>query len=229
MEFIREDRFPIYEIEAITTSEGRRYKVPDGPHDVLYESVTTALGNQPGKKESLMEWRRRVGDEEANRISRLAATRGTAVHQIVEDYLNNEEDPLRDKMPDAIMMFKSLQPIIDQSITKVYMQESPLWSHKYKLAGRVDCVADIKGKLSVVDFKTSMKLKKREWIRDYFLQTAAYSHMIYEMYGEQVDQTVIFIAVENAAPQIFVGNPSIDIEDNFFLERLKDDLQKDIG
>ena len=217
MEFIHEDRFEVHSIEAVTTESGRRYKIPNGD---MYESVTTALGNQPGKKEGLMEWRRRVGDAEANRISRKAAGRGTAVHQIIEDYLNNLEDPVKDKMPDAVVMFKQLQPILDKSISKVYMQEAPLWSYKYRLAGRVDCVADIKGKLTVVDFKTSMKPKKKEWVIDYFLQTAAYSHMIEEMYGETVDQTVIFIAVEDRDPQIFVGDPRIDITHEFFEQRI---------
>jgi len=217
MEFLHEDRFEVHSIEAVTTDSGRRYKIPNGD---MYESVTTALGNQPGKKESLMEWRRRVGEAEANRISRKAAGRGTAVHQIIEDYLNNLEDPIKDKMPDAVMMFKQLKPILDKSISKVYMQEAPLWSYKYRLAGRVDCVADIKGKLSVVDFKTSMKPKKREWVTDYFLQTAAYSHMIGEMYGDTVEQTVIFIAVEDRDPQIFVGDPHADITHEFFAQRI---------
>ena len=217
MEFIHEDRFEVHSIEAVTTESGRQYKIPNGD---MYESVTTALGNQPGKKEGLMEWRRRVGEAEANRISRKAAGRGTAVHQIIEDYLNNLEDPIKDKMPDAVVMFKQLQPILDKSISKVYMQEAPLWSYKYRLAGRVDCVADIKGKLTVVDFKTSMKPKKREWVTDYFLQTAAYSHMIGEMYGDTVEQTVIFIAVEDRDPQIFVGDPHTDITHEFFEQRL---------
>ena len=217
MEFIHEDRFEVHSIEAITTESGRLYKVPNGE---MLESITTALGNQPGKKEGLMKWRRRVGEDEANRISRKASGRGTAVHSIIEDYLNNKEDPCKDRMPDAVVMFKQLQPILDKSISKVYMQEAPLWSYKYRLAGRVDCIADIKGKLSVVDFKTSMKIKKREWVKDYFLQTAAYSHMIKEMYGDTVDQTVIFIAVEDRDPQIFVGDPHTDIQDSFFQERI---------
>jgi hypothetical protein len=217
MEFLHEDRFEVHSIEAVTTESGRRYKVPNGE---MLESITTALGNQPGKKKGLMEWRRRVGEAEANRISRKAAGRGTAVHQIIEDYLNNIEDPCKDKMPDAVVMFKQLQPILNKSISKVYMQEAPLWSYKYRLAGRVDCVADIKGKLSVIDFKTSMKPKKREWVTDYFLQTAAYSHMIREMYGETVEQTVIFIAVEDRDPQIFVGEPHLDITHEFFAQRI---------
>lgn len=221
MAFIHEQRFDPYEIEAITTSEGRRYKVPNGPSDVLYESVTTALGNQPGKKQSLMEWRKRVGDEEANRISRLAATRGTAVHKIIENYLDNIENYAEGFMPDAVQMFSKLKPILDKGIDKVYMQECPLFSHEYRLAGRVDCLAECNGKLSIIDFKTSMKTKKRSWIHDYFLQTAAYSYMVEEMYGERIEQTVIFITVENDQPQIFVEEPYKYKDDPFFKGRLK--------
>lgn len=216
--FIHEERFQPYEIESVTTEQGRKYWVPDASEP--YESVTTALGNQPGKKQAIQEWRNRVGFEEANRISRIATTRGTAVHSIIEDYLDNKPDYLENRMPDAVVMFKTLQPILDKAISKVYMQESPLWSHKYRLAGRVDCVAEVNGKLTVVDFKTSMKPKKRDWITDYYLQTAAYSHMIHELYGEMPSQTVIFIAVQDSSPQIFVGDPNVHIQHSFFKERL---------
>ena len=218
MQFIHEERFQSYEIESVTTEQGRKYWVPDASEP--YESVTTALGNQPGKKQAIQEWRNRVGDEEANRISRIATTRGTAVHSIIEDYLDNKPDYLKNRMPDAVVMFKTLQPILDKAIAKVYMQESPLWSHQYRLAGRVDCVAEVNGKLTVVDFKTSMKPKKRDWITDYYLQTAAYSHMIHELYGEMPSQTVIFIAVQDSTPQIFVGDPNVHIQHSFFKERL---------
>ena len=218
MQFIHEERFQPYEIESVTTEQGRKYWVPDASEP--YESVTTALGNQPGKKQAIQEWRNRVGDDEANRISRIATTRGTAVHSIIEDYLDNKPDYLKNRMPDAVVMFKTLQPILDKAIAKVYMQESPLWSHQYRLAGRVDCVAEVNGKLTVVDFKTSMKPKKRDWITDYYLQTAAYSHMIHELYGEMPSQTVIFIAVQDSTPQIFVGDPNVHIQHSFFKERL---------
>ena len=220
MGFIHEDRFEVQDIEAITTGGGRRYKVPNGE---LYESVTTALVRQPEKIRALAKWRRRVGEAEANRITRLTSNRGTRMHTMCEHYLNNDEDYIRNAMPTTIELFRTIQPILDKAITKVYMQEAPLWSHKYRLAGRVDCVADIKGKLSVIDYKTSSKTKKREWVKDYFRQTAAYSHMIEEMYGDTVDQTVIFIAVVDRDPQIFVGDPHTDIQDTFFQERLHEE------
>jgi len=218
MEFIHDDTFKPVDLESTTTPEGRRYRTPSGE---LYESITTALGKDPEKKKSLMEWRERVGAQEANRISRLASTRGTAMHTICENYLNNEEDYIGKAMPNAVDMFRTLQPILDKAITKVYMQECALYSDVYRLAGRVDCIADIKGKLTVVDFKTSMRPKKREWIKDYYLQTAAYAFMFEEMYGVKPDQSLIMIAVENENPQIFIDDPYKYKDDIFFEERIQ--------
>jgi genome maintenance exonuclease 1 len=222
MQFIHEDRFEKYDIEAITTEEGRRYRVPNGPSEVLYESVTTALGNLPGKKEGLMEWRRKVGEAEANRISHQSASRGTAVHKMLEDFIDNVslEDIIKGQMPDAVQMFFNIQPILLQSIQKVFMQECALFSHEYRLAGRVDMVCQINNKLTVLDFKTSRKTKKREWIEDYFLQCATYSYMIEEMYGERVEQNIILIAVEGDSPQIFMSDPYKYKEHEFFTSRL---------
>ncbi len=215
--FIHDDRFTPVDLEATTTPEGRRYRTPSGD---LYESITTVLGKDPEKKKSLMEWRKRVGNEEANRISRLASTRGTAMHTICENYLNNEENYIGKAMPNAVDMFRTLQPILDKAITKVYMQECALYSDVYRLAGRVDCIADIKGKLTVVDFKTSMRPKKREWIKDYYLQTAAYAFMFEEMYGVKPDQSLIMIAVQDDEPQLFIADPYKYKEDEFFTSRI---------
>lgn len=220
MVFTHSDEYPVQKIEAVTTDSGRLYKVPGGKE---YESITTALGKRPGKKEALAEWRRRVGWDEANRISRKASSRGTAVHTIIEHYLDNIDldECVKGKMPDAVIMFKSLQNILDRSIEKIYMQEAPLWTHEYKLAGRVDCVADVLKKLSIVDFKTSMKPKKREWVEDYFLQGAAYSYMFEEMYDKRIEQVVLFVAVEDRDPQIFMDDPYKYKDHNFFTERLE--------
>lgn len=217
MEFMHDDRYNPVDLKATTTPEGRRYQTPSGE---LYESVTTALGKDPEKKRSLMEWRKRVGNEEANRISRLASTRGTAMHTICENYLNNEEDYIGKAMPNAIDMFRTIQPVLNKAISKVYMQECALYSDEYRLAGRVDCIADIQGKLTVVDFKTSMRKKKREWVKDYYLQTAAYSFMFEEMYQEKVEQTLILIAVQDDSPQIFMGDPYKYKDDDFFTNRI---------
>lgn len=214
-EFIHDDRFEAYDISSVDTPEGRFYTVPTGEK---YESVTTALKDW-GDKSGLDAWRERVGEEEAERVSRHAAGRGQGMHSIAENYLNNEKNPSRGFMPPDVMMFKSIESILDKSIDVVYLQECALFSHRYKIAGRVDCVADVLGKLTIVDFKTSKRKKKRDWIHNYYLQTAAYSFMFEEMYGVRPEQVIIIIAVEYDKPQIFLADPYKYVEDPFFQTR----------
>jgi len=211
-------KYEPYLMERVTTPEGRRYKIPDT--DETYESVTTALGKNPEKKKSLFEWRQRVGEEEANRISRIAASRGTKVHKMAEDYLNGVQDYTQGHLPPHIEMFESMRPYLDTNIASVYMQEAFLFSHKYKLAGQVDCIANCDGFRCVIDFKTSSKPKKKEWIEDYFLQCAAYSFMFEEMYGDEIHYNIVLIAVENDKPQTFLTKPYDYKNHEFFTQRL---------
>lgn len=217
MGYTHNNKFKLYQFESVETPEGRKYKVPGGR---LYESITTALGKNPEKKKSLQEWRERIGEREANKISSQAARRGTAVHKIVENYLNNEPTYAWGFMPNIVSMFNDLKPQLDNNIEEIYMQECPLFSHKYKLAGRTDCIAIWDGKLSVVDFKTSTREKKREWIEDYFLQGSAYSFMFEEMYGTKIEQIVIIIACEESHVQIFTDDPYQYENHPFFTDRL---------
>tara|TARA_B100000029_G_scaffold417317_1_gene421899 strand:+ start:229 stop:903 length:675 start_codon:yes stop_codon:yes gene_type:complete len=214
-------KYKIHELESVTTKEGRRYIVPTGDE---YESITTVLGRDPEKKKSLAEWRKKVGNTEANRVSRVSSSRGTAMHKICENYLNNVTYYDKGVMPDALIMFNSIKSILDERIYKVHMQESALWSHAYKLAGRVDCIADMKDdnkdiKLTTIDFKTAMKPKKTEWIMDYFRQCAFYSFAFEEMYGILPEQFAIIIAVQDYGNQIFTGKPEDWRDDKFFVER----------
>jgi len=215
-------KYKIHELESVTTEkEGRRYILPTGEK---YESITTVLGRNPEKKKSLAEWRKKVGNDEANRISRVASKRGTAMHNICEDYLNNVTSYSKNTMPDALMLFNQIKDVLDERIRKIHMQESALWCHAYKLAGRVDCIAEMEDewkipKLTTIDFKTSMKPKKREWITDYFRQCAFYSFAFEEMYGVLPEQFVIIIAVQDYGNQIFTGEPKDWRNDEFFVER----------
>lgn len=211
-------KYKAYPIERVTTPEGRRYKIPDT--DELYESVTTALSKNPEKIKSLQEWRNRVGEEEANRISRISSRRGTKVHKIIEDYLNGKKDYLEGHLPNHIEMFESIKGYLDTNIVSVYLQEAFLFSHKYKLAGQVDCIANCDGYRCIIDFKTSSKPKRKEWIEDYFLQCAAYSFMFEEMYGDTIHYNIVLIAVENEKPQSFLTNPRDYLDHNFFTERI---------
>lgn len=194
----------ISDLQSATIDGKRFYTLLDG---TKVPSITTVLSAM--KKDAIMEWRRRVGEETANKISRQATGRGTNVHTLCERYLNNEK--LGDIMPDAKEMFLSIKPLLNR-IDNIHYQEQALWSKQLKVAGRVDCIAEFDGKLSVIDFKTSRKPKTRDKILDYFWQTTAYALMYEELVGEPIDQLVIIMAVENEEPLLFVEKTEDHIE-----------------
>ena len=208
-----------YDLVAETTPNGRMYKTPDGKS---YPSITTMLGYF--SKAAIMAWRKRVGAEEANRISRRAAGQGTRIHHIAEDYINNKPDYLKeDEMPHILSMWKPLKKVLDEHLGTIVHHECPLYSHYLKLAGRVDLVAEFDGKLSIVDFKTSRRVKTRDEISSYFMQAAAYSIMFEERTGTPITQLVIAMTVENESePLLFVEKRDdwapflIDKRDKFY-------------
>ena len=187
------------DLVAETTDTGRTYKCPDGSS---FNSVTTVL--KVLSEDAIQAWRRRVGEDVANKIGVRAANRGTAVHSIIERYLDNNLEYDKDVMPDVLSTFKDVQPILDEHISEILGLEAPLYSKHLKLAGRVDCVGVFDNKLSIIDFKTSRKIKKKEWIHNYFAQASAYAIMFEERTGIPVPQLVIIIAVDNEEPQVFV-------------------------
>ena len=187
------------DLVAETTDTGRTYKCPDGSS---FNSVTTVL--KVLSEDAIQAWRRRVGEDVANKIGVRAANRGTAVHSIIERYLDNNVEYDKDVMPDVLSTFKDVQPILDKHISEILGLEAPLYSKHLKLAGRVDCVGVFDNKLSIIDFKTSRKIKKKEWIHNYFAQASAYAIMFEERTGIPVPQLVIIIAVDNEEPQVFV-------------------------
>ena len=156
-----------------------------------------------------MAWRKRVGEDVANAISKKATGRGTNVHTLCERYLNNEGLGL--VMPDALEMFLSLKPSLHR-INNIHYQECALWSKQLGMAGRVDVIGEFDGKLSVIDFKTSKKIKTKAQIEDYFWQTAAYSLMYEEMIGTPIHNLVIIMAVEDEQPLIFEEKTEDHIE-----------------
>lgn len=181
------------DLQSQTFPDGKRYYVT--PEGIKLPSVTTVVGAQ--KKEAIMAWRRKVGEETANKISRQATQRGTNVHTLCERYLNNE--PLGQIMPDALEMFVSLKPLLNR-IDNIHYQEQALWSHQLGMAGRVDCIAEFDGVLSVIDFKTSKKVKTVEEVEDYWWQTTAYALMYEELVGEPIHNLVVLMAVQDQPP-----------------------------
>ena len=192
-------------LESKTFPDGKRYYVT--PSGNKLPSVTTVIGAQ--KKEEILKWRKKVGEEAANKISKQASSRGTNVHTLCERYLNN--DKLGNIMPDAKEMFHSLVPLLDK-IDNIHYQEQALWSEQLGLAGRVDCIAEYDGVLSVIDFKTSKRIKTRDKILDYFWQECAYALMYEELVGTPINQLVTIMAVDNEQPLLFIEKTEDHIE-----------------
>ena len=187
------------DLKSETHSDGKRYYT--SPSGKRLPSVTTVVGAM--KKQAIMEWRNRVGEVEANRISKLATGRGNRVHDLAERYLKNEKIDWVREMPDSVEMFRTLIPHLHR-INNIHYIEQALWSEQIGLAGRVDLIAEWNGVLSVIDFKTSKKIKKKDDIQDYFAQCTAYAGMYEEHVSVPVDQIVIVMAVENEEPLIFI-------------------------
>jgi len=182
-----------------TINNKRFYLTPEGNK---YKSVTTVTGIRSLK--SIAEWRKRVGEEEATKISTRAASRGTKFHDIIEKYLNNcldETVEMQNPLPYTI--FKTAKKYLDR-INNIHLLESALYSDYLQLAGRVDCIAEFDGVLSVIDFKTSSKEKEEYQIENYFVQETAYAVMYYERYKIQPVQLVTIIACESGSSQLFI-------------------------
>ena len=176
----------------------RHYVTPEGE---LYPSITTVLGEF--SKASIQEWRKRVGETEANKIAGKASRRGTSLHSVCESYIKNEKGFLSKETYNIIELFKSIEPFLER-IDNVHGVELALYSDHFGLAGRTDLIAEFDGKLSVIDYKTSNKLKKKEWCENYFAQGAFYAIAYEELTNIPVSQVVIVIAVDNDVPQLFV-------------------------
>jgi len=199
------NQWPVVELKSVTSPDGKRiYQTPSGEK---YPSVTTILSAR-GDKSKLFEWRKRVGEQEANKITTQAARRGTNVHTIAEKYMQGRADFLEGQNPLAVSLFSDIKPIIDEHITKVYGNEMPLYSDTLQTAGRCDLFCQFQGSHGVVDFKTSTKPKREEWIQNYFLQCTTYAMMIEERYQCVVPHIAVVIAVENDLPQFFVKSTS---------------------
>ena len=178
----------------------RFYKLPKT--DKYYPSVTSITSFKNAK--FFKEWRTKIGEDEANRITARATQRGTAFHSIAEDYINGELDldKYLDNNPLSVRMFQSAKDTLNR-INNIHCLESFLYSHYLGLAGRVDCIAEFDGELAVIDFKTSTKEKKEEHIENYFVQETAYAAMFLERTGIEVKKIVTLIATEEGSIQIF--------------------------
>ena len=176
----------------------RHYVTPDGNK---YISITSLLSNL--SKADIQKWRERVGETEANKVSGKASRRGTSLHSVCEAYIQNEDGYLEGETPNIVELFKTIEPFFER-INNVHGVELALYSDHFGIAGRTDLIAEFDGTLSIIDYKTSNKTKKKEWCESYFAQGAFYGVAYEELTKIPVPQVVIIMAVDNEAPQLFV-------------------------
>ena len=196
----KHDEVSVPELSTKNINRKRFYQTPEGK---LYPSITTVL--QKRKMAGLMEWRKSVGDDVANYIARTAAHRGTKVHHMCEDFLNNnfdEEVHKKNFLP--YVLFGQLKPVLMQKVNNILAQECGLYTDKYRVAGRVDCIAEYNGVKSIIDFKTSRKERNDEWNESYYIQASAYAEMFEERTGTEINQIVILVVTEDGVVQEFV-------------------------
>lgn len=195
------DLIELPEVKQVN-EDGSRYYTSDG--EKKYPSVTTILGADPEKKKAILEWRKRVGDEEANKISTQAASRGTRTHALIESYIMNEELP--DALPDAQSFFLTMKKTIDEYINNIRIVEGKMLSDHLRCAGTVDCIAEYRGEMAIIDWKTSnrMKRKSESAMQSYFKQAAAYAVMFEENTNIPVKKLVIVMSTAGGECQLFV-------------------------
>ena len=194
------DEVSVPELSTKNINRKRFYQTPEGK---LYPSITTVL--QKRKMAGLMEWRKSVGDDVANYIARTAAHRGTKVHHMCEDFLNNnfdEEVHKKNFLP--YVLFGQMKPVLMQKVNNILAQECGLYTDKYRVAGRVDCIAEYNGVKSIIDFKTSRKERNDEWNESYYIQASAYAEMFEERTGIEINQIVILVVTEDGVVQEFI-------------------------
>ena len=188
----------------------RFYKVPDSDGELVkLVSITSVTSHW--KKDQLKTWRERVGEEEANRITKKATSRGKDMHTLAEYYLNNDKLP-QVKVPLAKILFNTAKPALNK-IDNILAQERSMYSMRLGIAGTVDCIAEYEGELSIIDFKTSSKKKKDEWIKKYYLQATAYSLMWEELTGIKITQIVILISGEDGSREEYIRNRDDYVEE----------------
>ena len=176
----------------------RYYSVPDEEELLKLVSITSVTSHF--NKEIFVKWRKRVGNEEADRVTKAATGRGTDMHTLTEHYLKNENLP--EVRPISDFLFKIAKGHLNK-IDNIHALEGSLYSKELGIAGTVDCIAEYDGELAIIDFKTSKKPKPRNWVDHYFVQCMAYGCMLYELTGISVKKLVIIMACENGECVIY--------------------------
>ena len=197
MTFIHHNFLGDIELDCKTTESIRLYNLPNGDWVPSITSVTSFYNRQ-----IFADWRKRVGIEEANRITKKATARGTDFHLVCQDYLENKELNWDDYQLLTKHMFHHAKPYLDK-INNIHAIERTLYSEYLGLAGRVDCIAEYEGELAVIDFKTSEKIKPEAWIENYFVQETFYAAAYYELTGQVVKKLITLMVTPGGEVKVF--------------------------
>ncbi len=195
----------IPEIAKQISIDGNGPRLYQTPSDDVYPSITEVLSVL--SEEAITKWKNRVGQKVAQEECDYALGRGNDIHELAEQYLKNTKDLKLSTYPiNTRLFFSQMKPELNQ-IDNILVQETPLYSDFFRIAGRCDCIADYKGILSVIDFKGSKKAKQKDHILSYLYQTAFYAYAFYERTKIQIPQTVILMANEQGGMQVFIEKP----------------------
>ena len=187
-----------FELEANTIDGVRYYTLPSGKKAPSITSITSFYNRQ-----TFINWRKKIGEEEANKITKVATDRGTKFHDLVEKYLSNEDvSSLKGVLPSTKARWIAARESLNK-IDNIHALEKPLYSEYFGIAGRVDCIAEYEGELAVIDFKTSKKIKPEKWLQNYFVQETAYACMYYEMTGISVKKIVTLLVADNGDVKVY--------------------------
>ena len=198
MTFTHLNKLGDFELEANTIDGVRYYTLPNGKKAPSITSITSFYNRQ-----TFIKWRKRVGEEEANKITKVATERGTKFHDLVEKYLLNEDiNSLKDVLPTTKARLIAARESLNK-IDNIHALEKPLYSEYFGIAGRVDCIAEYEGELAIIDFKTSKKIKPEKWLENYFVQETAYACMYFEMTGIAVNKIVTLMVADNGDVHVY--------------------------
>ena len=198
MTFTHLNKLGDFELEANTIDGVRYYTLPSGKKAPSITSITSFYNRQ-----IFINWRKKVGEEQANKITKVATDRGTKFHDLVEKYLLNEDiNSIKDVLPTTKARLIAAREALNR-IDNIHALEKPLYSEYFGIAGRVDCIAEYDGELAIIDFKTSKKIKPEKWLENYFVQETAYACMYFEMTGIAVDKIVTLMVADNGDVHVY--------------------------
>ena len=206
---------------------GVRYYTINGKN---MPSVTSILGQIPEREAKIAAWRNAVGEKMANYISVSATTRGKSTHTLIENHLKNEDEKsIGITSVTPLGLFRIMKPYLAR-IDNIHCIEEYLYSPEIGVAGQVDCIAEYKGKLSVIDFKTSTKKRDADYNYGNFLQTSAYAKMFEELFPDKkIEQTVILAACEDGFVQEWIhGSDKIKEHQELFYKHATDFFNRQI-